>query len=59
MHRLALLMGTSQNRTAAALQPPSGMELGEDEERRSSQEPELEAAQLDVCFVRKEKWPKI
>lgn len=54
-----MLMGTSQNRTAAALQPPSGMELGEDEERRSSQEPELEAAQLDVCFVRKEKWPKI
>lgn len=47
--------GASQKWTALTLQPPSGMYLKENKERKWT---ELKAAGLNIYFVRK-KWPKI
>lgn len=59
MDELTLLIGASQKWTAATLQPPSGMDLKENEERKSPQQAELQAAHLNIYFVKKEKWPKV
>lgn len=35
------------------------MDLKENEERKSPQQAELQAAHLNIYFVKKEKWPKV